>query len=72
MAVIALAAAERQRRFRERTRKCAAAYWVDADDRVLTMLRRRKYIEEHELEDERAVGEAIRLFVADLAEIDQA
>ena len=36
------------------------------------MLRRRKYIEEHELEDERAVGEAIRLFVADLAEIDQA
>ena len=38
MAVIALAAAERQRRFRERKKKCAASYWVDADDRVLTML----------------------------------
>ena len=72
MNVVALRPAERQRRFRERKKKCAAAYWVDADDRVLSMLQRRKYIGEHELEDERAVGEAIGLFVADLAEIDQA
>src|SRR5262249_37057059 len=41
MAVIALDAAERQRRFREGKKKCAASYWVDADDRVLEMLRRR-------------------------------
>jgi hypothetical protein len=48
-AVVALCPAERQRCFRARKKRRAASYWFDADDRVLEMLRRRKYIEEHKV-----------------------
>jgi hypothetical protein len=54
-----------QRRWRARQKACQASYRCDADSLVLDMLKRRKYIEEHELEDEHEVGRAITLFLAD-------
>lgn len=47
------------RRWRERSRKCQAAYYVDADDRVLSMLIRRRYIDEHQAADKDAVRRAL-------------
>jgi hypothetical protein len=47
------------RRWRERSRKCQAAYYVDADDRVLSMLIRRRYIDEHQAVDKDAVRRAL-------------
>jgi hypothetical protein len=62
--------AAKQKRYRERVRHCRASYHIDADDRVLSMLIRRRYIDEAEAADAGAVGEAITLLLADLAAND--
>jgi hypothetical protein len=63
---------EAQRRHRERTKKCQASYRCAADGAVLNMLKRRLYIGEDELGDPHAVGEAITVFLADHAALDEA
>jgi hypothetical protein len=60
-------AATKQRRYRDRVRQCRASYRVDIDDRILSMLIRRRYIDEAEVADARAVSEALTHLVADLA-----
>jgi hypothetical protein len=59
------------RRWRERGKKCQQASWVDYDDRVLSMLIRRRYIFEPEVEDKTAVRRALTLFLSDIATADQ-
>jgi hypothetical protein len=58
---------EAQKRWRARQKKAQASYRVDADGAVLNMLLAHKYIEEHEIDDQREVGAAITLLLADLA-----
>jgi hypothetical protein len=62
---------EAQARWRARQKACAASYRVDANDRVLTMLVFRKYLDDAETGNERAVAEAISVFMADHADLDE-
>lgn len=64
--------AERQHDLRARVKLCRASYWAEADDLVLTMLVRRRYLGEDEADNDREVGRAITLFLADHAALDEA
>src|SRR5262249_62331953 len=59
--------AANQHRYRERVKKCRACCRVDYDDRILSMLIRRRYIDEREAADTHVVGEALTHLLADLA-----
>jgi cytochrome P450 len=59
--------AANQRRYRARVRQCRASYRVDIDGQILSMLIRRRYIDEREADDARIVGEALTHLLADLA-----
>jgi hypothetical protein len=63
-------AREAQRRSRQRVKKHQALAKVIYDGRVLEMLIRRLYIDEHEAGDAAAIGEAISLLLADSAAAD--
>ena len=58
-------------RWRARGKKQQAASWVDYDDRVLTMLIKRRYISEQEADDKSQVRRALTLFLADITAADQ-
>jgi hypothetical protein len=60
-----------QRRFRARGKKQQASSWVDYSDRVLSMLIKRKYLDENESGDKSQVRRALTLFLADIASQDQ-
>jgi hypothetical protein len=60
-----------QKRWRERGRKCQASSWVDYDDKILSMLIRRRYLTEQESEDKSRVRRALTLFLSDIAAVDQ-
>jgi hypothetical protein len=62
---------EAQRRFRVRGKKQQAASWVDYSDKVLSMLIRRKYINEHEAENKTEIRKALTQFLADIAAADE-
>jgi hypothetical protein len=62
---------EAQRRFRVRGKKQQAASWVDYSDKVLSMLIKRKYLNENEVENKSEVRRALTLFLADIAAADQ-
>ena len=58
-------------RWRARGKKQQAASWVDFNDKVLTMLVRRRYLTENEADDKSQVRRALTLFLADIAAADQ-
>jgi hypothetical protein len=57
--------AEAQHRFRIRDKLCRRSYKMDADDRVVEMLVRHRYLLPNERDDKVAVGDALTLFAAD-------
>jgi hypothetical protein len=64
--------AKAQRRWRQRQERCEASCAVDYGGKVLNMLVRRKYIEDHQTDDEIEIGKAISTFMRDHADLDEA
>ena len=60
-----------QQRWRLRGKRQQAASWCDYDDKVLTMLIKRRYISEQEADAKSQVRRALTLFLADIAAADQ-
>jgi hypothetical protein len=61
---------EAQRRWYARQKRCEWSYHVDVGPKVMGMLVRRRYIDDHETDDPREVTKAVTLFLLDHAEAD--